>query len=309
MRTAPGPATFVLSFDCEGKWGVADHLTPALSAQLRNDALNNVYRQLLAMLAHYKLPATFAFVASHTLSPAEFRAHPELFPSLAGPAQSWLTPIQQALARGELDGWLNPEAVAMVAAAGQHEIASHSHRHIPGQLLNETQFAGELALADEVAALKGLRWPTFVYPRNQICFPAQLAAAGILAYRDRPAYGHSRPQNLLQEFNLWAAGEATVSGEPVCLPAGHLLNWRAGPRRLVPPAVTVRRWRNMLATASAHGQVVHLWSHPHNFLTGRRQFDLLTRILRLVTEARATGRLQPLTQHGLAVKTASLVAK
>ena len=52
------------------------------------------------------------------------------------------------------------------------------------------------------------------------------------------------------------------------------------------------------------GQAVHLWSHPHNFLTGRRQFELLTRILTLVDAARATGRLRPLTQHELALKMA-----
>ena len=88
---------------------------------------------------------------------------------------------------------------------------------------------------------------TFIYPRNQICYPAQLAPAGILAYRGRPAYGHSRPLNLLHEFNLWAGGETIRRTKPQVLPAGHFLNWRAGPRRLVPTAVTVRRWRNMLA--------------------------------------------------------------
>ncbi|MCB0006567.1 MAG: polysaccharide deacetylase family protein [Anaerolineales bacterium] len=295
-------ATFTLSFDCEGKWGMADNLTPGLSAQLTNAALKDVYRQLLALLAQYDLPATFAFVAAHTLSPAEYQAHPELLPPLTGPAQQWLNPIQQTLDRGEVDGWLNPEALALVATAGRHEIASHSHRHIPGDRLDEAQFAAELARANEVAALKGVRWETFIYPRNQICYPELLRPAGILAYRGRPAYGHSRPLNLLHEFNLWAGGETMSAASPLVLPAGHFLNWRAGPRRLVPTAVTVRRWRNMLARAMTHGQSVHLWSHPHNFLTGRRQFELLVRILDLVAAARATGRLRPLTQRELALK-------
>ena len=133
-RTTPGPrpATFILSFDCEGKWGLADHLSAGLEAQLNNAALNDVYRRLLALLAQYDLPATFAFVAAHTLSPAESQAHPELLPPLTGPAQRWLTSSQQALDRGEVDGWLNPRALALVAAAGQHEIASHSHRTFLG---------------------------------------------------------------------------------------------------------------------------------------------------------------------------------
>ena len=54
----------------------------------------------------------------------------------------------------------------------------------------------------------------------------------------------------------------------VAIPAGFFFNWRFGLRRIVPPAVTELRWRNLLNRCAREGGVVHLWLHPHNLITG-----------------------------------------
>ena len=64
-------ARFILSLDCEGKWGVADHLTPANHAQLTDAKLREAYRSILDLLDRYAIPATFAYVGCFSLSAVE----------------------------------------------------------------------------------------------------------------------------------------------------------------------------------------------------------------------------------------------
>ena len=56
------PATFILSLDCEGKWGVADHLDAQTHRSLADARLRAAYRDILAALDRYDIAATFAFV-------------------------------------------------------------------------------------------------------------------------------------------------------------------------------------------------------------------------------------------------------
>jgi len=59
-----------------------------------------------------------------------------------------------------------------------------------------------------------------------------------------------------------------------------MLNWRSGARRALPASWTARSWRETLDAAVRNGRVAHLWSHPHNFVTGEGMFELLEAILK-----------------------------
>ena len=72
-------ARFILSLDCEGKWGVADTLTPFEHATLSNARLIEAYGQILALLDEFDIPATFAFVGLYGESASSLAA---LFPQL-----------------------------------------------------------------------------------------------------------------------------------------------------------------------------------------------------------------------------------
>lgn len=61
-------ARFILSLDCEGKWGGADHLTPADHAGLSDQRLRQAYSDNLALLDEFDLPATSAFFGCFSLS-------------------------------------------------------------------------------------------------------------------------------------------------------------------------------------------------------------------------------------------------
>ena len=124
-------ATFIISFDCEGKWGVADHLDDFLRANLTNTNLNLAYEKIIALLERWDIKATFAFVGAFTMSIDEYYAKQEWFSDVLVNGKSWLLPFRQEAASQNFDGWFNPRPFEKVTQSGRHEIASHGFTHVP----------------------------------------------------------------------------------------------------------------------------------------------------------------------------------
>jgi len=292
------PATFILSLDCEGKWGVADHLTAGHRRQLSDSRLRKAYRSVLQLLDEYELPATFAFVGAFTQSRTSFaRIQPEI-EALAHHAPAYLQPALRDIAETAGEGWHGDELVDMVAAARTaQEIALHGVTHVPWTSVDADFARAELRL------LPSLQGPvsasaTFVYPRNQVAHVDVLAERGFAGYRmARPR--RSRAASLLAEFNLAAEPELPRRSPAITeIPAGFFLNWRSGLRALVPPAVTIARARHLLDAASRCNGIVHYWLHPENIASAPPTLDLLRRLVREVAARRDTGDCQVLTQLG-----------
>ena len=51
----------------------------------------------------------------------------------------------------------------------------------------------------------------------------------------------------------------------------------------------------MLRDAANHGGIVHMWFHPHNFITAPRMRDLFIEIIRYAGELTRSGGLLNLT--------------
>lgn len=294
------PPMFVMSLDCEGKWGMADGLQPYHHKLLTSERLAGAYRQLLDLLERHRVGATFAFVMAFVLGEAERRQFP-LLDEASNPNDPWLRHYWDSLSAGRSDGWHLPEALDMVRAAGGHEIASHSfcHRPLGDRSLDPAGAAAELALASQAARLKQVELKTLVFPRNEVGNLPAVRAAGYRGYRQRLERRGGRIAALLEEFNTsrgpQPAKPATDGLVPI--PPGHFFNWRFGLRRLVPPAVTVQRWRGQLERCARDGGVVHLWLHPHNLITGPGTAAVLDRVLGEVARLRDRGQIEVLTQH------------
>ena len=97
---------FIISFDCEGKWGVADHLDARIEESFTTANLLQNYRDLLALLGEHGLCATFAFVGAYTLSAEAFLDRRVEYEPLL--SSSWCREFAAALQRGQLEGWFNP---------------------------------------------------------------------------------------------------------------------------------------------------------------------------------------------------------
>ncbi|WP_141509870.1 polysaccharide deacetylase family protein [Ramlibacter sp. WS9] len=303
----------MLSFDCEGKWGLTDCLTERHQQLYTTSNLEAIYWRLTSLLRKYGIDATFAFTAAFSLTAERFdRLRPEM-EELRTRAQPWIGRALAAIEKDKGQGWFGPYCFDMVREPGCHEIASHGFSHLPWRASYATRAAldAELAMCRRVPAFSDGSVSTFVFPRNQVAHQDLLAEHGFTAYREKRTFS-SRAANLASEFNLLSPSEDFNWNEnwndkiPIALPAGRFLNWRHGLRRSVPAAVTVRRWQNMLRDAASGGGIVHAWTHPENFVDGHDMFQMLEEILRFVADEREAGRLHVLTNTQFVARTERL---
>lgn len=294
-------ARFILSFDCEGKWGMADDAAMASNNPINGDSLTKAYTQIFEILERHKIAATFALVGLFAGGFEQYvDSRGELLDS--EPHRDWLNVPERAFAAGFQDGWFYPELVNQIKARGNHEIASHSFTHLPlhNGGVAEKSFLTELKFVNQWKAQNSLELSTFVYPRNQIKFEEQLSNFDFLGYRQcdiqNSAYAN-RFQILQDECNIGRKSDKhSVSTRPIAIPPGTFLNWRHGPRRIIPKWVTLKRWSNVLDHAVFSGGVAHLWLHPHNLITARGQVELFEDAISRVAKAQNSGLIKSVTQ-------------
>ena len=289
-------ARFILSFDCEGKWGSADCLTPQHRRDLTDERLRQAYRAILKLLDEYRVEATFAFAGLFTQPPREFaRLRPEI-EALAHRAPAYLGPALRDADDTGGDGWHGASLVeAVQGTRTAHEIALHGVTHVPWTTMDAAFVDAELRLFERLQGpVRDSR--TFVYPRNRVAHSEALSARGFLGFRDaRP--DRSRLRSFVSEFNLFEAPEKGTGGDGIiAIPAGYFLNWQSGARRLVPPGVTRMRAERLLDRAAGTNGVVHYWLHPENIATAPSTLELLEALIRAVARRRDAGHCQVLTQ-------------
>lgn len=251
------PARFILSLDCEGKWGVADSLTTAHGRDLADARLAQAYGDVLRLLDAHDITATFAFAGLFSQTAEQFgrlRPHVEAF---ADHAPDYLRPALRDIAATQGSGWHGAHLVEAVAAArAGHEIALHGVTHVPWAHLSEDLAKAELALFERLEGpVRESR--TFVFPRNLVAHVRLLEEHGMLGYRTARRV-RSRAASLASEFNIFLRPEPPApSTGLVPIPGGFFLNWQNGARRLVPPMITLHRARRLLDRATSSGGVVH----------------------------------------------------
>ena len=294
-------ARFILSFDCEGKWGMADDSAMASNNPINGDSLIRAYTQIFEILERHKIAATFALVGLFAGGYEQYvDSRGELLDS--EPHRDWLKVPERSFAAGFQDGWFYPELVNQIKARGNHEIASHSFTHLPlhNGGVAEKSFLTELKFVNQWKAQNSVELSTFIYPRNQIKFEEQLSNFDFLGYRQcdiqNSAYAN-RFQILQDECNIGRKSDKhSVSTRPIAIPPGTFLNWRHGPRRIIPKWVTLKRWSNVLDHAVFSGGVAHLWLHPHNLITARGQVELFEDAISRVAKAQNSGLIKSVTQ-------------
>ncbi|HMI40543.1 MAG TPA: hypothetical protein VK485_04870 [Sphingomicrobium sp.] len=290
-------ARFILSLDCEGKWGVADVLTPVEHATLSTKRLVDAYGKILALLDEFDVPATFAFVGLFGESQTSFaRLTPELEP-LAARSPYYLGAALRDIRDGSRDGWHGDWAIeAVKGSRAAHEIALHGVTHVPWGSVDRQY------LRDELKLLPLLQSPvnqaeTFIYPRNEVAHIDLLTEIGMRGYRLSRTFP-SRAASLASEFNPFSAPEDGLPAKDgLCrIPAGYFVNWRHGARRLVPRALSDLRARQMLLRAERASRVVHYWLHPENVASAPDTLNNLRDVVAFAARMRDAGRCEILTQ-------------
>ena len=291
--------TFIQSYDCEGRWGVADHLSPSLRAQMRGESLEIVYARLAAILNRHRMPGTFAFVGAFLCEPHLLGWHIATLRALHAHCPGYLDSFFVDFERNDLDGWNGAGCLAKVRAGSSvHEIATHGFSHIPWDWpgFSEAMAMLELEAVRSISRAMGIDVKTVVFPRNAIAYLAQLKTHHFAGYR-RSEMWRSKIARMVRELNLWEAADTDARVDiPVAIPGGQFMNVRFGVRRFIPAKITIARWRHIIDDACRHGGVAHLWCHPENFLGAPDGFNTLNEILLYVAKRRDEGRIGVVTQ-------------
>jgi len=302
---------FIISFDCEGKWGSADHITDHHCQMHTNRNLNKAYQRLVDSLDKRQIKSTFAFVAAFIMSAEEYHSDPSAFRDVDINGNNWLTRFREDVSQKLYDGWFNPEALEIVKRSGNHEIGCHGFSHLPlaENLISREDFCQEMASARQFAMAKNLSFRTLIYPRNLCGYTDELSRYGFVGYRTA-LYPNpnklSKISGLLSEFNCFQQAQTylptylpTYSAQDavVEIPPAYFLNWRAHVRKKIPIAVSLMRWKSIIRDAVKNSKVVHLSSHPHNFIDGDRQYQLFEGILDIAVREIDKGNLISLTQE------------
>ncbi|MBW2135167.1 MAG: polysaccharide deacetylase family protein [Deltaproteobacteria bacterium] len=303
------PGTFIISFDCEGKWGISHHLSDGLRVALTNANLNKTYEHLLELLDRHNIKATFAFVGAFTMSIEEYFAHQDLFADVWLNGKSWLESFKQEAALQCFEGWLNPTAFKLVAQESQHEIAAHGFTHVPliEFFVSREEFLREMAALQRISSFRNRAEMTFVYPINMIGYTEELKRAGFIGYREvflKPNLSTNRLikyfdkiRNVCVELNVKQQSQPHPPAETlVRIPSGFVLTWLYGLKKQMPASLIIQRWKNIIADAVSNNRVVHLYTHPHNFITGNRMYEILAEILHLIEQRQRRGEIINLTQ-------------
>lgn len=304
---------FIISFDCEGKWGMADCITDHHQHHFTEENIAYVYRKILSLLDKYELVATFAFVGLFSLSVDEYKKNFNLH-NVSVAHYRWLQAFLDDEKREIWEGWFSPKAFDMVRNNRKHEIASHGFTHIPlaSSLVSSEVMKYELDNMKKIAEIKGVENKTLVYPRNLIGYPDKLKDYKIIGYRNclaskmLPIFNLAREFNILQhahQFNI------AITDDCVVIPAGYMLNWRASMRKTIPMFVTKLRWQHIVRDAIENTKVVHLWTHPHNFIDGSDQFKLFEEVLKDFSSFVRNGELMNMAQKEYCELMLSVVAQ
>ena len=289
--------TFILSLDCEGKWGVADHLDAGNHATLTDARLRDAYRAIIDVLDRYKVPATFAFVGVFAEPADRLRPLLPLLEEMDKGAGGYLAPALADMRDGTQQGWHGDWALDMVqGASSAHEIGLHGVTHVPWGNVDAAFIDAEASLLGQLSN-PTRQSRTFIYPRNKVGHVDRLGAMGIEGYRAAKQHS-SRAASLLSEFALGDRPEPPCApqGDQTVIPAGYFLNFKAGLRRFVPTAITVKRGANMLDRAARDGGIVHYWLHPENLAAAPATIDALEGIVRHAAQLRDAGACDILTQ-------------
>ena len=281
------PGALVISLDFEMHWGMRDHADRRSAAFADLSTSRQVVSELAGLFAERGIRATWATVGFLFASTAdELASHlPDQRPSYL---RAEFDPYDEPVGRDEQS---DPEHLAgslvrLLADTPGQEVGSHTFSHFycleRGQ--HEVDLRADLAAARSIAGLYGLELTSLVLPRNQWNprYAGAVRDSGFNCFRGpQPSWGHearshgdhgplNRAARLVDTYGGVSppptfAWETILRDDGLCdVPASAFLRpYSPGRRRLEP--LRLRRLLSGMRHAAHHGQVFHLWWHPHNF--------------------------------------------
>jgi hypothetical protein len=214
-----------------------------------------------------------------------------------------------------------PSVIDQIAATPNQEIATHtfSHYYCLEQGQTAEAFEADLDAAIRVAARRGLRLKSIVFPRNQVQ-PEYLpicSRAGLRSYRGTLPRGPYAPRNEEDQSPLLRGQRLLDNYLPITwdrstslADLGSVRPYNAAASSFLRPhdqrmalleGQRFRRLASELTSAARAGRVYHLWWHPHNFGKNlAKNLQFLERLLGHYADLRSRYGMQSVTMDELA---------
>ena len=286
-RAPARPGTFVISLDYELMWGLRDvHTKETYGANILG--VRRAIPAMLDLFAEFGLHVTWATVGLLFFDTKEemLAALPAVRPAYADANLSNYVALPDLGLNEAADPYYFGLALLnRIRAVPGQEVATHTFSHYyclePGQTVEA--FRHDLAAAVATAEAQGVALRSLVFPRNQYnqAYLDVCREFGITSYRGNEASWMYRKTAEAAQSPWQRAGRlldayVDLSGAncadpaelarsfPFNIPASRFLRpWSA--RLQAGEGLRLRRILDGLTHAARHGQVFHLWWHPHNF--------------------------------------------
>ena len=299
---SPNFGAFVISLDFELHWGVRAH--SGANGRYRQNLLGArvAIPKILDLFAEFEIAATWAVVGFLFARSRNELQHfsPTLRPHYNDPR---LDPYSETIGENEEQDPLHyaPSIIELIRRRSRQEIGTHTFSHYcslePGH--TRESFSADLQSAVTIAASRGIRIRSLVYPRDQINpeYTDVLLNAGITSFRGSARGGMNRPlaradQGIARQaarmldHNVNLSGQQITRWHEVLQPEGicnirssrFLMPWT--PRNSSLASLRFNRINNSLLAAAQSRGIFHLWWHPHNFGRWTKEnLDFLRKIL------------------------------
>ena len=292
--------TLIISLDFEMMWGALDLWTPEDYGQTNVQHVEEVIQRLITLFKKYEIHATFASVGLLMLrgKEEEKKYRPSMPPSYLN---AKLSPYNDNYIDniGQESLYFAPYIIHFLKEQKNVEVASHTFSHYYCWEKGQTaeQFEEDMRLTSKVAKEKGVQLDSIVFPRNQVsnAYLEICAKYGFKVYRGISPRFSSLPKNnihaflqrigrLIDTYNIWGTPSTikhqSINTEPIInVPSSRFL--RPYDRRLkLLDRLRLKRIQREMSYAAKHGEMYHLWWHPHNFGANMNEnFDFLEKIL------------------------------
>ena len=278
--------TLLISLDFELFWGIAD-ISQNDEDKVMIENVYSVVPRLLQLFEDHHIHATWATVGA--LMCNNENTFSEYLPSPYAPQTENL--LQKLGLIGDRPESPCPKSILfapglvdMVSKSKGQEIGTHtySHYYCDDPSSDPKQFAAELSASESVAAIKGWKIRSAVFPRNQVSksFVEEIERSSLVCYRGVESGWITKAKKkwgMLGIF-LWYL-DNYIPLQKTCSykisdfkDSEGTINLRNSrffkpyrPKYRIIEKLKLWRYKMEMKFAAIHGEIYHMYWHPHNF--------------------------------------------
>lgn len=305
--------TFVLSIDTELAWGTRGDAFYRTDYERTRDVIG----RLLALLARYEIPATWAVVGHLFLDSCARDAKGVLHPEIVRPEgwtgkNDWFL-MDPGTSRLHDPIWYGDDVIDLIkSCAYPQEIGSHSFSHFYADACSRESFASDTAEAVRVSREAEVAPVAYVFPQNRVNHLDVLREQGFTCYRGSDENWYRRLPKLLKKVAHMVddyfiptapAVQPRLESGLVNIPGSWFYGHARGWAKYLPVRMRVAKVKAGLRAAMNEKGVFHLWFHPFNLASDPEGLlQGLEDIFKYVQELRVAGKLETSSMGQLAAR-------